>query len=240
MQAAYRNPALSAQQLSNRPVANTPMSNDNSLPCIDIDQANKKLSSAKPEDIIRYALERAERPIISSSFGPHSAALLHMVIQQRPDIIVLWADSGYNTAATYRFSDKVSELLKLNLKTYVPTVSAAHLNARYRGIPDADTDEHTELTRIVKLEPFAAGFAELKPDLWINGMRKEETEFRQSQSIFTFDQNRKVTKVAPMFHWSESEVETYLHTHQLPMEQDYFDPTKVEASRECGLHTYVI
>ena len=32
-------------------------------------------------------------------------------------------------------------------------------------------------------------------------------------------------------------LDKYLDEHNLPNEHDYFDPTKVEESRECGLHT---
>ncbi|HEX4975733.1 MAG TPA: phosphoadenosine phosphosulfate reductase family protein, partial [Pseudomonadales bacterium] len=105
----------------------------------DIAAANNQFKNAQPADIIRYALTYAKRPLISTSFGAHSAALLHLLTQIRPDITVLWVDSGYNTAATYRFADKLTIALKLNLHSYVPHISAAHLNARYRGIPDADT-----------------------------------------------------------------------------------------------------
>lgn len=206
----------------------------------DLSAANNQLNNAEPADIIRYALAHAERPLISTSFGAHSAALLHLLTQLRPDIMVLWVDSGYNTAATYRFADKLTSAFKLNLHSYVPHVSAAHLNARYRGIPDADTDAHRAFSQIVKIEPFNRAFEELKPDVWFTGIRKDETEFRQKQNIFSFDAARHVIKVAPLFNLSEADVENYLNEHQLPIEHDYFDPTKVAPNRECGLHTYEI
>ena len=210
------------------------------MPAFDLVTANNDMKIAAPSDIIRYALKYAKRPVISTSFGAHSAALLHMMTHVRPDISVLWVDSGYNTPATYRFADKLSALLKLNLNVYLPRVSAAHLNTRYRGIPDADTNAHKEFSHIVKIEPFNRAFAELKPDVWFSGIRKEETEFRQKQNIFTFDAARNVIKVSPLFNLSENEVDAYLATHRLPIEHDYFDPTKIAPNRECGLHTYDI
>ncbi|HEX4976141.1 MAG TPA: phosphoadenosine phosphosulfate reductase family protein, partial [Pseudomonadales bacterium] len=92
----------------------------------------------------------------------------------------------------------------------------------------------------VKIEPFNRAFEELKPDVWFTGIRKDETEFRQKQNIFSFDAARHVIKVAPLFNLSEADVENYLNEHQLPIEHDYFDPTKVAPNRECGLHTYEI
>ena len=209
-------------------------------PAFDLDLANNELRASSPADIIRYALQHSKRPMISTSFGAHSAAMLHMVVEQCPDISVVWADSGYNTSATYRFADKLIKELDLNMQVYVPLVTAAHLNARNGGIPDADTVAHQEFSKIVKIEPFNRAFADLQPDLWLNGMRKEETEFRKKQSVFTFDKARNTLKAAPLFNLSEGEVEAYLKTHSLPMEHDYFDPTKVAPNQECGLHTYMI
>lgn len=244
MQAAARphtesdnaNTADFAKGQSNNSIMNKP---SDQLP-FDFDLANRETASATPEEIMRYALLHAKRPMISTSFGAHSAAMLHMVVEQCPDIAVVWADSGYNTSATYRFADKLIARLNLNITVYVPKVSAAHLNARNGGIPDADTDSHREFSEIVKIEPFNRAFADLQPDLWLNGMRKEETEFRKKQSVFTFDEARGVIKAAPLFNLSEGDVESYLKANDLPIESDYFDPTKVSPNQECGLHTYVI
>ena len=239
MQAAP-NPLIRPDNLATGSSSNSIMNMPSDQPAFDLDLANRNMEAANPAEIIRYALQYSKRPMISTSFGAHSAALLHMVIEQRPDISVVWADSGYNTSATYRFADKLIADLKLNINIYVPAMTAAHLNARNRGIPDADTDAHKEFSRIVKIEPFNRAFAELKPDLWLNGMRKEETEFRKKQSVFTFDKSRNTAKAAPLFNLSEAEVESYIQAHGLPMEHDYFDPTKVAPNQECGLHTYVI
>lgn len=45
-----------------------------------------------------------------------------------------------------------------------------------------------------------------------------------------------VLKVSPFFYWDDAQLDTYLADHQLENEFKYFDPTKVEANRECGLH----
>ena len=209
-------------------------------PTFDLDQANRETAGANPAEIIRYALKYSKRPMISTSFGAHSAVMLHMVAEQRSDVPVVWADSGYNTSATHRFADKLIDELNLNIKVYMPRVTATRLNAQNGGIPDAGTDAHEVFSQIVKIEPFNRAFTELQPDLWLNGMRKEETEFRKTQSVFTFDTARGIVKVAPLLNLTEGEVEAYLEEYDLPMEHDYFDPTKIAPNQECGLHTYKI
>lgn len=205
-------------------------------PLFDLMDANEVFADATPEHILRHALSHSERPLISSSFSAYSAALLHRVQKIRPDITVLWCDTGFNTPATYRFVDQLVARLHLNLKVYHPRFSATHLQARYREIPAPGTARYEEFTRTVKLEPFARAFADLQPDLWVTGIRREETEFRKTQNIFTWDAGRSVTKVAPTFYSSAQDLADYLVQHDLPAELDYFDPTKPDEHLECGLH----
>ncbi len=88
----------------------------------------------------------------------------------------------------------------------------------------------------MKLEPFAQALEEFKPEIWLTGIRREETEHRKSLDIVSMD-NRGIIKVAPMFYWSEEDVEDYMEKFELPSCRHYFDPTKVHDGRECGLHT---
>lgn len=205
-------------------------------PLFDLAEANRVFSNAAPLDIIKRALDVADHPIISTSFSEHSPVLLHMAQIVRPGITVVWCDTGFNTAATYKFVDQLVKLLDLNLQVYQPLVSAAHLQARYNGIPEVGTAEHEDFTRTVKLEPFSRAFDELRPDLWITGIRREETDFRKTQDIFTWDASRAVTKVAPTFLSKTRDLAAYIEKHHLPSEYDYFDPTKPAEHLECGLH----
>ena len=203
---------------------------------IDLAQANKDLEGKSAEEIVAWALAQAKNPIITTNFRPYEAVILHMVAQQKPDIQVLFVDSGYNTPATYRCAFEIIKQLNLNVITYLPQQTAAWRDAQFNGIPSIDNPAHATFTEQVKLEPFARALKEIKPDLWINAIRKDQTEFRQSLDVVTASKDG-IIKVAPLFHWTEADLEAYLTKHNLPNENDYFDPTKVEENRECGLHT---
>jgi phosphoadenosine phosphosulfate reductase len=43
-------------------------------------------------------------------------------------------------------------------------------------------------------------------------------------------------KISPVFYWTDADMEAYLEEHNLLNEWDYFDPTKVDEKRECGIH----
>ncbi|MCE8003743.1 phosphoadenosine phosphosulfate reductase family protein [Halomonas sp. MCCC 1A11081] len=199
-----------------------------------LDAINQELGS-DPDGLIRWALTQGQRPIVTTNFRPFEAVILHMVTQQRPDIPVVWMDHGYNTEATYRFADALVKRLNLNLISYIPQRTRAHREAVDGPMPGIDDPRHEAFTREVKLEPFERALREMAPDVWFTALRAEDTPERARMQPVSKNADG-LLKVSPLLHWSAKELYQYLQQHDLPNEFDYFDPTKVEAKRECGLH----
>ncbi len=202
---------------------------------LDLEKINEELRDKSPVEIIKWSIETNLKLIATTKFGPHSAALLHLLTQQKPDAPILWADHGYNTKPTYLFAEKLIEKLNLNMKIYTPEMTSVRRDAIMGGIPELDDELHDEFTRQVKLEPFNRAFDEIQPEIWLTGIRKDQTDFRKTLDIVTLSQ-RGVYKVAPIFNWTEIDLEGYLYENDLPTERDYYDPTKILSHRECGLH----
>ena len=202
--------------------------------CSDLTVLNREFKSAKPSEIMRYTVEHARNPVIFTNFRPMAIAFLHLVTQAKPDMPAIWVDHGFNTAETYRHIERVVARLNLNLQVYSPKMSAAHYTAVHGDIPNIDTVAHDQFSRIVKLEPFNRAMEELKPDVWLNGIRHDQNAHRHNLDIFTFGSHGSV-RVAPMFHLNELDVEEYIFDRDLPDNEDYYDPTKGEEHRECGL-----
>lgn len=202
---------------------------------LDLVKINAELGD-NPEALVRWACGLGKRAVTTTNFGPFEAVILHLVTREQPDMPIIWMDSGYGTDATYHFADEVTRLLKLNLHIYVPQRTRAHRDVLNRGIPTPDDPRHAEFTREVKLEPFERAMREQAPEVWFTAIRKEQTAFRAGLSPVTISKDG-VLKVAPVFHWSSKQMHEYLQQHGLPNNFDYFDPTKVEDQRECGLHT---
>ncbi len=203
---------------------------------LDYKTINNKLEDATAEDIVKWALSIKGKAIVTTNFGPQEAVLLHMVSQFAPQTEVLWIDSGYNKLETYKFADTVTKKLDLNLTVYTPLISAARRDAVMNGIPLIDDESHGEFSDQFKLEPFKRAMNEINPDVWLTAVRREQTLVRQEMDIVSLGPN-EVIKVSPLLDWTINDMKIYLNKYNLPDETFYFDPTKVEAGRECGLHT---
>ncbi len=199
---------------------------------------NAQLHGLPPIDIVRWSIGQAKgRAVVSTNFRPYEAVLLHLCVQVQPDIPVLWVDHGYNRPATYIHAEELRRRLNLNLKAYLPRISAAHRDAVYGPVPTTDDEEALkQFSSVMKLEPFQRGMAELAPTVWITALRKAQNPHRAELDIVSTDSNFGTLKVSPIFFWSDAQMEQYLRTHNLPNEWDYFDPAKADEKRECGLH----
>ena len=204
---------------------------------LDFDLVNARLRDASPQDVVRWALDLGRRTIATTSMGRNAAVMLHLVGQVDKTVPTVWVDTGYNLRDTYVVAERLIRDLEINIHVYSPQMTSERRNAIMGGIPTIDEEErHQEFTRQVKLEPFDQALRDFAPEIWLTGIRQMETEHRQSLDIVSMD-SRGIIKVAPIFYWSEEEVEAYMAQHQLPTCRHYFDPTKVQDGRECGLHT---
>lgn len=199
-----------------------------------IKDLNLLFKEAKPSEIIKKAFELSDDAVVTTNFRPYEAAILYAVNLEKPNISVVWCDTGYNTPQTYKHANQVIEDLKLNVHLYVPKQTSAHRDVML-GIPGIDDPQHALFTEQVKLEPFKRAMEEHKPKVWFTNLRKGQTAFRDSIGIFSLSKDG-ILKVSPFYYWTDIDLDTYLEENKLPNEFKYFDPTKALENRECGLH----
>ncbi|MFI5356315.1 MAG: phosphoadenosine phosphosulfate reductase family protein [Opitutales bacterium] len=199
---------------------------------------NRQLRAQTPLEIVRWAVAQAPgRVIVSTNFRPYEAAVLHAATQAEPNLPVLWVDHGYNRAATYRHAEHLRTQLRLNLRAFLPLLSAAHRDAVHGPVPDTTDEDALKLfSAQMKLEPFQRGMSELAPKVWITALRRVQNPNRAGLDLVSADANFGTLKVSPFFYCTDADMEAYLQAHDLPNEWDYFDPAKADEKRECGLH----
>lgn len=201
---------------------------------MDLETINRDLAQ-NPQALVEWAMAQGKRPICTTNFRPFEAVILHMVTRAQPDIPIVWMDSGYNTQATYAFADALIKRLNLNVVSFVPQRTRAHREALEGEFPGIDDPRHAAFTQEVKIEPFERALGEMRPDVWFTALRAEDTAERAKMQPASLG-NDGLLKIAPVLSWSAKQMHDYLVEHDLPNNFDYFDPTKVEEKRECGLH----
>lgn len=201
-----------------------------SVPEVDLTEVNAKLADASAEEVIAWSAELfGEGLVMSTSFGAHSAVMLHLVSRVAPGTPVIFVDTGYLFAETYRFADELGRRLGLDVKVYGPAMTAARQEALY-GLRWEQGDEGVDsYLQLNKVEPMKRALDELGATGWLAGLRNNQTEHRAGLPRVGVQDGR--VKVHPILHWSTEEVESYVEDNDLP-----FHPLFAEGYRSIGDH----
>lgn len=228
-------------------------------PIADRTALNECLESLPAERVVEWSAQTFGRGLVlSTSFGIQSAALLHMATRVAPDVPVVWVDTGYLPAETYRFADALVRRLGLNLHVAQAELSPARMEALHgrpweEGTPEALARYH----RLRKVEPMQRALAGLGATAWMSGIRAQQTDHRAGLSVLGRQDGRY--KISPILRWSTRDLHAYLVRNDLPyhplFEQGYATVGDWHSSRpvtaadgdergtrfgglvqECGLH----
>ncbi|MBE9169845.1 phosphoadenylyl-sulfate reductase [Pleurocapsales cyanobacterium LEGE 06147] len=228
-------------------------------PELDLEAANRQLDKEKATELVKWAADTfGDGLVMSTSFGIQAAVMLHLVTQIVPDIPVIWIDTGYLPAETYRFAEKLTQKLELNLKVYQSPLSPARMEALHGRLwEENDVEALNRYDYIRKVEPMQRALEELRATAWLAGLRSDQTDYRQT--LNRISKQGEIYKIYPILYWNSRDIYQYLTAHDLPY-HPYFDlgyvtvgdwhssrPLSAEDDRErdtrfgglkqeCGLH----
>ena len=182
---------------------------------VDLSTANARLADMDARKRIRWALQNLPGPaVLSSSFGAQAAVMLHLATSLAPDLPVVFIDTGYHFAETYRFVDQLSERLQLNLKAYRATTSPAWQEARHGKRWEQGLAGIEAYNQENKVEPMQRALNELGGQLWLAGLRRSQADSREQ--IQYLESRGERLKLHPIADWSDRDVYRYLTDQQLP------------------------
>ncbi|MEL6130863.1 MAG: phosphoadenylyl-sulfate reductase, partial [Cyanobacteria bacterium J06628_4] len=140
---------------------------------LDLEALNQTLGGMDAAEFVAWSADTfGDALVMSTSFGIQSAVMLHLVTQVTPNIPVIWVDTGYLPAETYRFAEQLTQQLNLNLKVYQSPISPARMEALHGRLWDQDNVEAlNRYDQIRKVEPMQRALKELGAKAWLAGLR---------------------------------------------------------------------
>lgn len=222
----------------------------------ELNQLNARFETSSPQEILSWAINAYPNAALSSSFGGESAALIHMAVKIRPNLPVLFLDTGFLFKETIEFTRQLKSKFNLNLKTFKANPQQIeevrlNLSKRVNGVGKCCDD-----VKVALMEESLKGV-----DCWIAGLRRNQASSRKNIKIIE-PQGPGFVKVHPLANWSSKEIYGYLKQHDLPFhplwEKGYKSigcepcttlplPGQDERSgrwagtekTECGIHTHL-
>jgi phosphoadenosine phosphosulfate reductase len=205
---------------------------------------------------VAQALACGGAACVTSSFQTECMVLVHLVTRQRPNIPVLFLDTGYHFAETYAYRDRMAAQFNLNLVNLQPRMTVAHQEGQFGILYESAPDR---CCGIRKVEPLFAG---LEPyDVWFTALRRDQSPTRanlRETDEFRLPSGKMLLKVSPLADWTTRDVWSYLKENEIPVlplyERGYtsigcepctslpLDPANPRSGRwagqklECGIH----
>jgi phosphoadenosine phosphosulfate reductase len=154
---------------------------------------------------------RGLRLFSTSSFQTHSIPLLHVLSTSGLDIPIYFLHTGFHFPETLAFRNLVAERLGIqviSLSSPVPKVGQRDAQGKF--LYTSDPDRCCYLNKVMPLEPILQTH-----DVWINGVRKEQTGFRQTlqeEVPGAFD----TLHYHPILDWTSKMIWEYRKQYDLP------------------------
>jgi len=159
--------------------------------------------------------------VFSTSFGQEDQVIADAIFDNdtagKPlGIRVFTLDTGRLFQETYELMDATRARYRQSIETYFPQtervqqlLTAKGANSFYESV-----ENRKECCFIRKIEPLKRALA--GAEVWITGLRAEQSENRHETRIWEWDGGNSVWKFNPLIHWTYEEVLAYLAEHRVP------------------------
>ncbi|CAN5281994.1 phosphoadenylyl-sulfate reductase [soil metagenome] len=178
-----------------------------------VSRLNARLRDAHPLEILQAAVaEFGDRLALVSSFGAESAVLLHLVSRVKPDLPVLFLDTGMLFGQTLDYRKQLAANLGLTgIRDLRPQYQDLAVHDPNADLWKTDTDACCNIRKVLPLD------RALLPDFdgWITGRKRFHGGDRLRLAVVEKGDKGKV-KFNPLANWNKADLEAYVVEHDLP------------------------
>ena len=227
---------------------------------MEVDRLTEELESLSPERALEAVLTANHSSYIclTSSFQAEDMVVANVLREQKPDVPVLFLDTGYHFTQTHEYRDRMTREWSLNLVNVLPAQTVAAQESAF-GI--LYRSEPTRCCRLRKVEPLMRA---LEPfDIWFTGLRREQSPTRKNLKkleLHRLPTGKTLWKVSLLADWNWEQVWRYVNANEIPSLPQYdegyssigcqpctalpSDPNNPRSGRwggtklECGIHTF--
>lgn len=172
----------------------------------------------KGVDEILHSLNESNLKIaFSTSFGKEDQIITDFISKQNSNINLFTLDTGRLFEQTYEVFQRTILKYNLNIETYFPNQDKLQELVSKKGpLSFYDSIENRkECCAIRKIEPLNRALEDV--EVWVTGLRKAQSENRNSMQMVEWDESRQLIKVHPLFFWTDDNVDKYISKNNVPI-----------------------
>jgi len=178
---------------------------------------NEQLKGFTPEKVLWYFIkEYGKNMAFSSSLGAEDQVLTNMICEIDKNTRIFTLDTGRMFPETYKLIEKTNSRYKIKIEIFFPDYQQVENMVHEKGINlfYESIDNRKQCCHIRKIEPLKRAFKGL--DVWICGLRREQSITRTSNQLVEWDENNSLLKINPLIDWTENQRIYYIRKHNIP------------------------
>ena len=160
--------------------------------------------------------EYKNKVVFSTSFGQEDQVITAIIAKNDLTINIFTLDTGRLFQETYDVFHKTIKKYKNEIKTYFPETVAVEdlLNKKGPNSFYESVENRKECCYIRKVAPLTKALD--GNEIWITGLRAEQSENRNDLAFFEYDAHFKIIKFNPLLKWTLQEVQKYIDENNVP------------------------
>lgn len=178
---------------------------------------NERFRDASAQEVVGYFLKAYQgRIALSSSLSIEDQTLTDIIVTQDKNTRIFTLDTGRLFPETYQLIEKTNMTYGIKVEVFFPDYHEVQRMVREEGINlfYNSVESRHRCCQIRKLEPLKRAFQGL--DVWICGLRREQSITRQDMQVVEWDEMHQLIKVNPLISWTEQQVWEYIKMHSVP------------------------
>jgi phosphoadenosine phosphosulfate reductase len=182
-----------------------------------VEELNQQMKGKTPQEILSYFIDSYPGKIVlGSSLGAEDQVLTDMISKINKNTRIFTLDTGRLFPETYSLIAKTQKLYGMPIEIYFPEkdrvekmVAEKGINLFYESIENRKLCCHIRKVESVKR-------ALKNTDIWITGIRKDQTISRFYNQYVEWDDINGLIKINPLLDWTEKQVWDYIKTNDIP------------------------
>ncbi len=166
--------------------------------------------------LIRIASDYPNQVVFTTSFGLEDQVITHIIFSNNIPIDVVTLETGRLFKETYKTYNKTLEKYNKTIQAYYPNTQEVEQMVSQKGPYSFYTsvENRKECCTIRKVKPLNRALE--GKQIWITGIRAEQSPNRQDLHMFEFDDERQLIKCNPLINWTFTQVQEYIKKNQIP------------------------
>ncbi|MDB5698546.1 MAG: phosphoadenylyl-sulfate reductase [Alphaproteobacteria bacterium] len=178
----------------------------------------ERIGGATPLERLQSLREHVSgRIVFTTSFGIEDQAIAHLIFVNKLKIDVVTLDTGRLFPSTYKLWAETEERYGVRIRSYHPDQAALAAQIADAGINGFYYSKEARIgcCGVRKVEPLGRALAGAAA--WVTGLRADQSGQRGSVPLASWDAERNLLKLSPLYDWTRDRVVAFAEAEGIPV-----------------------